>query len=151
MCEKYKIPIIFYDNLNLDKCWYSKEGERCHNDQVENKFCSEHTSIHYTPDCVVCTEEFTPLDAKLEPCGHWIHKKCIFKSGKTICPICRAELILTKDEKKCMKVVKYEEQPNLSPEMNLNDQYPHQYYDNANIHDIYDQLPEGFEGFITIS
>src|SRR5579872_7219700 len=37
-------------------------------------------------DCIVCYESLKKESSSLS-CGHWIHKKCIIKWGKGICPI----------------------------------------------------------------
>jgi hypothetical protein len=51
--------------------------------------------IEDIPDyCPVCAEEgFHESD--LLSCGHYVHKWCIIRSKKTICPVCRAEIELT--------------------------------------------------------
>lgn len=73
-------------------------------------FCCRHIK-HQKPlqaldkpeECQVCTEEFNDKDTPLA-CGHWIHKECVIKSGKSICPMCRFQLNLTKEEKReCLK------------------------------------------------
>lgn len=50
--------------------------------------------------CYICFDyEFGDDDAPYS-CGHLIHKDCLLKSGKALCPVCRAELTdeLTSDE-----------------------------------------------------
>ena len=49
-------------------------------------------------ECPICFEEMKenfPLS-----CSHWVHRTCILKWGKHMCPICREPLKLTSGEKK---------------------------------------------------
>lgn len=48
-------------------------------------------------ECCVCIENLS--DDDYLSCGHWIHTSCVVKSGKQECPICRAEIILTDQDK----------------------------------------------------
>jgi gas vesicle protein len=43
-------------------------------------------------ECPVCFESLSNQKIPLE-CDHWVHSKCIKKSGKAQCPICRKELL----------------------------------------------------------
>lgn len=47
--------------------------------------------------CPVCIEKF---ENKIKPlsCGHFIHKNCVIRSGKTNCPLCKKEVKLTIEE-----------------------------------------------------
>jgi len=54
-------------------------------------------------ECPVCLDEFCRTDEPLMPCAHWIHRECIMKSGKRICPLCRGQIILTHDENKIFR------------------------------------------------
>jgi len=47
-------------------------------------------------DCCVCAESIDS-SSRLS-CGHYIHKACVVKSGKSQCPMCRAEVALSYDE-----------------------------------------------------
>lgn len=47
-------------------------------------------------ECPVCFE--TLRTSKPLSCGHWVHKKCIVKSLKNECPICRKEVELNELE-----------------------------------------------------
>lgn len=52
-------------------------------------------------DCPICCKKLNvkkPLD-----CGHYCHKICVIKSGKGICPFCRANVTLTKKQTKKMQ------------------------------------------------
>ena len=52
-------------------------------------------------ECPVCLDELDQTDLPLK-CGHYVHRDCIIKSGKTKCPICRFDIYLTLSElKKC--------------------------------------------------
>lgn len=49
--------------------------------------------------CAVCFEKFDTYFIPLSPCGHYIHKECVIKSGKKECPICRKNVYIpTKEE-----------------------------------------------------
>lgn len=56
---------------------------------------SDYCTLHHkktmfkTDNCPICMEKFTDNSRPLKKCHHWIHKKCIIKSGKDECPICR--------------------------------------------------------------
>ena len=47
-------------------------------------------------ECCVCLERFPDGFEPLKPCGHFIHLICVARTGKTTCPICRTELLLSK-------------------------------------------------------
>jgi len=47
--------------------------------------------------CPVCCETLDETDSSLS-CGHYMHRYCFLKSKKTICPKCRQEVKLSKDE-----------------------------------------------------
>jgi hypothetical protein len=54
-----------------------------------------HKKVFDVPDeCIVCTEPFSNADFPFE-CGHWVHIDCIYKSLKSVCPICRGCIELT--------------------------------------------------------
>ena len=54
--------------------------------------------------CCVCLEGDTP--EPLSPCNHRIHISCIWKSGSSLCPVCRIPVTLTKNQKKKMNIQK---------------------------------------------
>lgn len=95
-------------NVNNNKCThYLKRFKRyCKlSTQPNYNYCSRHMK-HQKPlqildkpdECQVCIEKFTDKDTPLT-CGHWIHRECVVKSGKNLCPLCRFQLNLTKKEK----------------------------------------------------
>jgi hypothetical protein len=47
-------------------------------------------------ECIVCYESIHDND--LLSCGHYIHKKCIIKTNKTYCPICKKEIYLSRED-----------------------------------------------------
>lgn len=47
--------------------------------------------------CCICCEQFEKNFIPLQPCNHYIHKKCIYKWGKLECPICRTSLLFKED------------------------------------------------------
>lgn len=49
-------------------------------------------------ECPVCLEEIN-CDEHLS-CGHYVHKKCVIKSKKTCCPMCKGEVVLESTELK---------------------------------------------------
>lgn len=69
-------------------------------------FCSRHHAcevplkiIEKPEECPICVEKFEECDKALK-CGHWVHKQCIIKSGKSKCPICRLYIYLKPTELK---------------------------------------------------
>jgi hypothetical protein len=42
-------------------------------------------------DCLICTDD---LNESLLICGHGIHIKCVANTGKTKCPLCKADVII---------------------------------------------------------
>jgi hypothetical protein len=106
MDRKYKISVIFYKDFDTSQCW----SKLCQKSQIINsKFCDDHINKYFTDSCPICLEDFNQLDEALKPCGHWVHIKCIYKSGRGTCPLCRKKLVLTDDEIKCLKSVIYDD------------------------------------------
>lgn len=60
-------------------------------------------------ECPVCYEALE--DHKPLSCGHWVHKSCIIKSKKDICPMCRAKVKLTRREREEMISLMTQEEP----------------------------------------
>ncbi len=59
-------------------------------------YCHRHKNkIHFTfpkpKNCPVCFCSIHQSKRPLE-CEHWVHRRCVEKSGKAQCPICRASL-----------------------------------------------------------
>jgi hypothetical protein len=63
-------------------------------------------------ECCVCTELLE--DSKPFTCGHIIHASCVVKSGKSKCPICRADIALSPEDE--AERVKVEEEHKLQQE-----------------------------------
>ena len=89
------------ENCNFDVCG-RKCKFKCYKDF---DYCKRHINnsppkiILERPDeCSVCTEGFVDKDKPLI-CGHYVHRRCLVKWGKELCPICRAFIPLTKREK----------------------------------------------------
>ena len=59
-------------------------------------------------ECAVCMESFEEEFNPLNPCGHYIHEECVYKTGTNLCPICRCEVIFS--EKKKKEIAKYKKQ-----------------------------------------
>jgi hypothetical protein len=70
-------------------------------------------STSTTLTCQICLSPFSSADIPLDPCGHRVHMKCIYDSGRDKCPFCRAKLVLTNEERSRMKNVVYDTQPGL--------------------------------------
>lgn len=49
--------------------------------------------------CCVCVEDYPPELS----CGHFVCTKCVVKSGKRECPLCRQPVALTKCQKKKLR------------------------------------------------
>ncbi len=47
-------------------------------------------------DCPVCYDKIN--DTIPISCGHWVCRKCIVKSKKFICPICRRDIKMSTQE-----------------------------------------------------
>ena len=77
-----------------------------HKDQFKDNEKEKKFKFEKPEDCIICCEEFAVDDMPLSPCGHWIHKMCVFQTGKQQCPICRGFVEFTMDEKKIFE--KYE-------------------------------------------
>jgi RNA polymerase subunit RPABC4/transcription elongation factor Spt4 len=92
----YIAPVIFIKNIkyiknNIYRTIYIAREFRDRKPVISN-------FVEQKPDyCPVCTENFSVSDKTLS-CGHYIHRECIIKSKKTICPLCKSELILTIEE-----------------------------------------------------
>jgi len=106
--------------------------------------CDFHSNIikqYEKPDeCPICLEEFDKInDVPLIPCLHWICKKCIIKSGKNECPICRQEVQLTKMEsKQCnkinMKIQKEKEEQQMLEDRRMAEQLQRELNTNERLH-----------------
>ena len=131
----YNIDIIYETDLNSEQCW----DHFCTRERGGGtNFCDSHNDKLFTPECPICIEPFNRLDTFLRPCGHWVHIECIYKSGKTYCPLCRCSLWLSREDEMCMRKVVYDEAPGLSPPPL------------ERIGDIVDSLPFDFEGYVTL-
>lgn len=76
--------IVSLENMTIDR-----------NRNIECRKVIYNNFVEDIPDyCPVCAEEgFHESD--LLSCGHYVHKWCVIRSKKTICPVCRAEIELT--------------------------------------------------------
>ena len=62
-------------------------------------------------ECAVCIESFEEEFNPLNPCGHYIHEECVYKTGTNLCPICRCEVIFSeKRGRKKKEIAKYKKQ-----------------------------------------
>ena len=50
-------------------------------------------------ECLICAEDIE--DSNTLSCGHNIHMKCVANSGKSMCPMCRIDIVIP-DEFKCL-------------------------------------------------
>jgi hypothetical protein len=48
--------------------------------------------------CSICWENIDNNFQPLEPCGHYIHKKCIYLTGNPFCPYCNKNIFLSKKD-----------------------------------------------------
>lgn len=63
------------------------------------------TIFDHPGDCPVCCMEIGQ-EERLS-CGHYIHKSCIIFSAQTVCPMCRQEVELTREEHIKLSCVKH--------------------------------------------
>lgn len=76
---------------NGKKCKNKSKQDFCHK-HVNKQIPDVHRYIQEKPDeCPVCMENLRKTKKPL-PCGHWVHYKCILRSGKKECPICRQDV-----------------------------------------------------------
>ena len=70
-----------YILANNDRCrilTYNKTG-----------YCHIHKSKYPKPNnCIICYSSLHQTQRPLD-CGHWVHRKCIKKTEKAECPICK--------------------------------------------------------------
>jgi hypothetical protein len=74
---------------------FTLDGKQCHR-KTKGNFCYQHrvNFMQEKPlECIICLESISTQKRALE-CGHWIHKRCIIKSAKAECPLCRTPLHL---------------------------------------------------------
>jgi hypothetical protein len=109
-----EIPVLFFQDMKII-CW----RDHCYKKAEKSRFCNDHFDPLFTDECPICLEIFTIVDKPLS-CGHWVHKRCLFKSGKCECPVCRVNVHINAEENNYFKKVKYDEQPGLSPSRNNN-------------------------------
>jgi len=78
---------------NMEYCYFHKgQSNYVKNDKKDEKKDDE----RYREDtCPVCLDDFEKDFKPLERCNHWVHRECVAKSGKSMCPVCREEVVLT--------------------------------------------------------
>jgi hypothetical protein len=63
---------------------------------TQNDYCNQHKDryrFNKPEECPVCYETTSDIPIPLE-CGHWVHRECMSKSKKPVCPICRKTIHL---------------------------------------------------------
>ncbi|MDD4930607.1 MAG: RING finger domain-containing protein [Candidatus Colwellbacteria bacterium] len=91
------------DLLYQTCCVKTKRGSLCKN-KIYNggKYCKLHHkqfSLEKPEDCPICMESLHNVDRPTH-CGHWIHKDCLMKWKEDTCPMCRAPIKFTAEEKR---------------------------------------------------
>jgi len=71
-------------NFTKNPCGFCHWHEKLYSDS--DKFIEDRPT-----DCPVCYNKLSQVTRPLS-CGHYVHKSCIIKSGKSECPICRKTL-----------------------------------------------------------
>lgn len=56
--------------------------------------------VYKEENCPICLETFNDEFIPLQPCNHYVHKECVDKWGKQICPMCRTPLIQEEEKEK---------------------------------------------------
>jgi hypothetical protein len=82
---------------------FTKRKTPCKNKPKNNEeYCHLHkiNNEYKESECCICLEVFTPDFKPLKNCNHYIHIECVYKSGKNICPVCRAPVEFNKKEEK---------------------------------------------------
>lgn len=89
--NKGKYDGLCYKHRNKNKEDISKQDISKEDiSKEEDKFKEE--------TCIVCTDIFSNEFKPLQPCGHYIHIECVCNSGKPICPVCRTDVVMTKQQ-----------------------------------------------------
>lgn len=105
--EQHDVPSTHSKTNNTSCTYYIKHKKRCCklNTFPNYKYCTKHIRqqeplqlIEKPLECPVCMEHLDN-DEKPLTCGHWVHRTCVIKSGKSQCPICRFELYLSTRER----------------------------------------------------
>lgn len=72
-----------------------KYGRKCKH-RVENGYrkCYQHRNYKFPKpnECPICVSTLPGWCIPLRPCNHWVCWDCIIKSGKELCPLCRANI-----------------------------------------------------------
>lgn len=97
---------------NQKKCHgVTIKGKSCRNKVYkEYDYCKTHYEkfrLEKPEDCPICMESLENVKIPLS-CSHWVHRDCIIKWGKNKCPICTANIKLTKSEIKKMRRINKE-------------------------------------------
>ena len=83
--------IISKNTMTYMITYLSKYLQSLSDDQLLTYIDKCNIDIGNKEQCSACFElmgkDYDPLI-----CGHWIHKTCLYKTRKTICPICRADI-----------------------------------------------------------
>jgi len=99
----------------------SSKGKICGRKVKDNGLCGLHSkNKNPSPkleECVVCCEELKKREKrfceyKQGLCIHRIHKKCVIKTGKLQCPVCRLDItnaFSKTHQKQCKKVAERDE------------------------------------------
>ena len=48
-------------------------------------------------ECPICADDIE--DSNMLSCGHNIHMKCVANSGKSVCPMCRIDIVIPEEFK----------------------------------------------------
>ncbi len=102
--NKPRIVFEDTDDEKEEKCLCVIPG--CKNIQLKigsKSFCKKHNKkfkFDKPSECPICIESLNNEKYPLINCGHWIHHNCVIESGKQECPICRASVKLTREQKK---------------------------------------------------
>ena len=46
-------------------------------------------------ECLICADDIE--DSNTLSCGHNIHMKCVANSGKSVCPMCRIDIVIPEE------------------------------------------------------
>lgn len=81
----------------------TKKGNNCRNKSFgDHQYCKLHYkqySLEKPEDCPICMEKIEGVNFPLK-CGHWFHTDCLMKCKADTCPVCRAEIKFTENEKR---------------------------------------------------
>lgn len=112
--EELKLYPDDLKNYKNNKCAHRIKSRLCNNIKYQKyNYCYIHYHLYLydkPEECPICFEKLENKD--ILSCGHYVHKNCVIKWGKKLCPVCKTEIKLSKKEMKLINEHKHDNDDN---------------------------------------